>query len=104
VAGDRDAIVEALREGRPDLVLLDVMLPDANGFDVLARIRQHPSLSDLPVVMMTSIATREAVIKGLACGADGYVTKPFQVHLLVKAIQTIFGLAHDRVSDPWEHA
>jgi CheY-like chemotaxis protein len=105
LAADRNAIVEQLRiEPRPDLVLLDVMLPDANGFDVLVKIREHPNLHDIPVLMCTSIATREAVIKGLACGANGYVTKPFQVQVLVKAIQTIFGLAHDRVSDPWELA
>jgi two-component system cell cycle response regulator CtrA len=85
-------------------VLLDVMLPDVNGFDVLMRIRQHAVLSDMPVLMLTSIATRESVIKGLVCGADGYVTKPFQVSVLVQAIQTIFGLAHDRKTDPWEHA
>jgi len=105
VAGDRNAIVEQLRIlPHPDLILLDVMLPDANGFDVLVKVRQHPNLCDIPVLMCTSIATREAIIKGLACGADGYVTKPFQVQVLVKAIQTIFGLAHDRVSDPWELA
>jgi two-component system OmpR family response regulator len=103
VAGDRNAIVEQLRvEPQPDLIMLDVMLPDANGFDVLVKIRQHAKLREIPVLMCTSIATREAVIRGLACGADGYVTKPFQVQVLVKAIQTIFGLAHDRMSDPWE--
>jgi two-component system, OmpR family, response regulator len=105
VASDRNEIVQQLRTPpRPDLVLLDVMLPDVNGFDVLTRIREHAVLRDIPVLMLTSIATRESVIKGLVCGADGYVTKPFQVNVLIKAIQTIFGLAHDRASDPWEQA
>ncbi len=105
VASDRNEIVQELRRPpRPDLVLLDVMLPDVNGFDVLTRIRQHDVLRDIPVLMLTSIATRESVIKGLVCGADGYVTKPFQVEVLVKAVQTIFGLAHERTGDPWEHA
>jgi two-component system, OmpR family, response regulator len=103
VASDRNEIVQQLRMApRVDLVLLDVMLPDVNGFDVLTRIREHALLRDMPVLMLTSIATRESVIKGLVCGADGYVTKPFQVEVLVKAVQTIFGLAHDRTSDPWE--
>jgi CheY-like chemotaxis protein len=103
VASDRNEIVQQLRTPpRPDLVLLDVMLPDVNGFDVLARMREHAVLGEIPVLMLTSIATRESVIKGLVCGADGYVTKPFQVDVLLKAIQTIFGLAHDRKSDPWE--
>jgi two-component system, OmpR family, response regulator len=103
LASDRTTIVEGLRTApQPDLVLLDVMLPDVNGFDVLTRIREHEVLRTVPVLMLTSIATRESVIKGLVCGADGYVTKPFQVQVLVKAIQTIFGLAHERTSDPWE--
>jgi CheY-like chemotaxis protein len=105
VASDRNEIVQQLRTApTPDLVLLDVMLPDVNGFDVLARMRQHDVLRHIPVLMLTSIATRESVIKGLVCGADGYVTKPFQVQVLVKAIQTIFGLAHERSAGPWEHA
>jgi two-component system, OmpR family, response regulator len=102
LASDRTTIVEGLRTApQPDLVLLDVMLPDVNGFDVLTRIREHEVLRTVPVLMLTSIATRESVIKGLVCGADGYVTKPFQVQVLVKAIQTIFGLAHEGTGDPW---
>jgi CheY-like chemotaxis protein len=104
LAGDRTEIVQQLRTPpRPDLVLLDVMLPDVNGFDVLTRIREHAVLRQVPVLMLTSIATRESVIKGLVCGADGYVTKPFQVEVLVKAVQTIFGIAHERSGTPWEH-
>jgi two-component system, OmpR family, response regulator len=102
VASDRNEIVQQLRAAPPpDLVLLDVILPDVNGFDVLTRMREHAVLRDIPVLMLTSIATRESVIKGLLCGADGYVTKPFQVEVLVKAIQTIFGLAHENKSDMW---
>jgi CheY-like chemotaxis protein len=103
LASDRNEIVQQLRAApTPDLVLLDVMLPDVNGFDVLTRMREHAVLRDIPVLMLTSIATRESVIKGLVCGADGYVTKPFQVDVLVKAIQTIFGLSHESQSDLWQ--
>jgi len=105
VGSDRDTIVQALRASpRPDLILLDVMLPDVNGFDILSKIREHPVLHEVPVVMLTSIATREAVLKGLTRGADGYVTKPFQLDVLVQVIQTIFGLAHDPAPDPWSYA
>ena len=101
-AGNRSEIVESVRlPPRPDLVLLDVMLPDADGFDVLARIRQHPALAGVPVIMLTAKTTREAVIKGLSHGADGYITKPFQTDVLVKAIKTMFGMSHGPGSDSW---
>ena len=79
----------------PDLILLDVMLPDADGFDVLLRIRRHPVLKNVPVIMLTGKATREAVIQGLASGADGYITKPFQADALTSAIRTVLGLIED---------
>ena len=102
VAGTRTEIVEAVRQPpRPDLVLLDVMLPDADGFDVLMKMREHAALADTPIIMLTAKTTREAVIKGLAGGADGYITKPFQTDVLVKAIQTMFGMSHGREPDTW---
>ena len=92
-AGNREEILAAFREPpRPDLVLLDVTLPDADGFDVLAKMRLHPALKTVPVVMVTAIATREAVIKGILRGADGYITKPFEVDVLLKAVRTVLGL------------
>jgi len=102
LAANRDEIVQALRQpARPDLILLDVMLPDADGFDVLMKIRQHVALRAVPVIMLTAKTTREAVIKGLAGGADGYITKPFQTEVLVKAIKTMFGMAQGADRDPW---
>lgn len=89
----RDDIVIALRmQPVPDLVLLDVHLPDASGFDILTRMRQHPVLKHMPVIMLTAEATREAVLKGLQGGADGYVTKPFEAELLVNAVKAVLGL------------
>ncbi|HEX9395459.1 MAG TPA: response regulator [Burkholderiales bacterium] len=89
----RDDIVVALRQQpAPDLVLLDVQLPDANGFDILAKLRQHPVLRTMPVVMLTAEATREAVLKGLQGGADGYITKPFEPDMLITAVKTVLGL------------
>jgi CheY-like chemotaxis protein len=89
----RDDILIALRmQPMPDMMLLDVQLPDANGFDILARMRQHPVLKNMPVVMLTAEDTREAVLKGLQGGADGYVTKPFEADALVKAVKAVLGL------------
>lgn len=75
----------------PDLVLLDVMLPDADGFDILLKMRQHPVLKSVPVIMLTAKATREAVLKGLAGGADGYITKPFEPDALISAVKAVLG-------------
>jgi len=94
MATKRDEIMIGLRQQPlPDLILLDVQLPDANGFEILARLRQHPVLKNVPVIMLTAEATREAVLKGLQGGADGYVTKPFEPDLLVNAAKAVLGLA-----------
>jgi len=92
-AGNREEITAALRLGKPDLVLLDVTLPDADGFDVLIRMRQHPVLKEIPVIMMTAKASREAVLKGLVAGANGYITKPFQIEVIIQAAKSVLGLA-----------
>lgn len=89
----RDDIVVALRQQpAPDLVLLDVNLPDVNGFDILAKMRQHPVLKSMPVIMLTAETTREAVLRGLQGGAEGYVTKPFEADALVSAVKAVLGL------------
>jgi CheY-like chemotaxis protein len=93
VAANRAEIVEALRAAPlPDLAILDVMLPDANGFEVLESMKAHPRLSEVPVMMVTTQATRESVMTGLALGADGYFTKPFEVDTLLRGMKAVLGL------------
>jgi len=102
IATNRAQIVAGLRQAPPpDLVLLDVMLPDVDGFEVLARMRQHPALKSVPVIMLTARATREAVLKGLHGGADGYVTKPFEVESLIQAVRVVLGLSTEASSNPF---
>lgn len=107
LAGNRaEVIAEFRKPPLPDLILLDVMLPDADGFDILLRLRQHPALKNVPVIMLTGKATRESVIRGLACGADGYITKPFEADALMRAVRTVVGLPEDPAAsgnprDPW---
>ena len=92
VAGTRAEVVAEFRKPPiADLVLLDVMLPDTDGFDILLRIRSHPQLKDVPVIMLTAKATREAVLKGLASGADAYITKPVETESLLQAVRTVLG-------------
>jgi two-component system OmpR family response regulator len=93
MANNRESITASLRIApKPDVALLDVQLPDVDGFEVLARLKQHPVLKAMPVIMMTAKATREAVLKGLALGADGYITKPFDVDVISQGIKAVLGL------------
>jgi two-component system, OmpR family, response regulator len=77
----------------PDVVLLDVSLPDADGFQILERIRGNPKIKNLPVIMMTGKSEVTDVARGLSLGADGYVTKPFKISGLVQAVSTVLGIA-----------
>lgn len=93
LAANRAEIIAEFRKPPvPDLVLLDVTLPDADGFNILQKIREHPQLRAVPIIMVTAQATREAVLKGLAGDADGYLTKPFEVENLISAIRAVLGL------------
>lgn len=92
-AGNKaEAAGELRRLPLADVVLLDVQLPDVDGFDVLRGIRAHSVLKDVPVVMLTAEATRESVLKGFAEGADGYITKPADPETLIRAVQAVLGL------------
>jgi DNA-binding response OmpR family regulator len=75
----------------PDLVLLDVQLPDADGFEILESLRGNPRFASLPVVMMTGRSQGHHVARGLTLGADGYITKPFRMSQLVNAVNAVLG-------------
>jgi CheY-like chemotaxis protein len=74
------------QQKRPDLMLLDVMLPDGNGFDILAQLRGRPEFSTLPIVLLTAKAELKDIRNGLALGADGYITKPYSKNQLAEVI------------------
>ncbi len=84
--------IEFNRPPLPDLVLLDVSLPDADGFAILERIRANPRIAKRPVVMMTGKSEVTDVARGLALGADGYVTKPFQISGHINAVNNVLGI------------
>lgn len=80
-----------LNEELPDVLLLDVNLPDGNGFDVLAKLRRHPRYARLAVVLLTAVRDPEAIGRGLALGAQGYIAKPYSRNVLARVLGTIFG-------------
>ncbi len=85
-----DALAQARRLD-PDLVLLDVMLPRRNGYEVCQLLRERPDLRDLKVVMLTAKGREAEVAKGRALGADDYVTKPFSTRELVERLDRLVG-------------
>jgi DNA-binding response OmpR family regulator len=93
VAANRDEVVAELRRPPlPDLILLDGMLPGASGFDILQRLRAHPALKQIPVIMVTAMSAREDVMRALAADANGYITKPFKLDVLKKSIKAVLGI------------
>jgi two-component system, OmpR family, alkaline phosphatase synthesis response regulator PhoP len=93
VANDGEAALEALARAKPDLVVLDVMLPRMNGFEVCREIRARPDSRDVKVLMLTAKGRETEVARGLGAGADAYVTKPFSTKDVVGQIRRLLGVA-----------
>lgn len=79
------------RRERPDLIILDIMIPDIDGFEVFRRIRLDPDTKDIPVLFLSALTTEDAIQRGLCMGAKGYITKPFSNERLIDAIEEILG-------------
>lgn len=93
VAVDGEEALAKVDSFRPDLVLLDVMMPKKSGFEVCESLRADPAKAGLLVVMLTAKGRETEVAKGLAIGADAYVTKPFSTKDLVAKIKGMLGTA-----------
>ncbi len=86
------AALELAAAEPPDLILLDVMMPDLDGFTVCRRIRAHPLLAQVPVILVTALDDRESRVRGFEAGADEFVTKPFDYVELRARVSTILRL------------
>ncbi len=92
IAPDGEAALEAARATPPpDLVILDVMLPKLNGFDVCRQLRADPRLAGLKILMLTAKGRESEIARGLDLGADDYVTKPFSTRELVMRVRELLG-------------
>ena len=81
--------LERLQEGLPDVVLCDLMMPDMDGYETLQAIRSHPAMHTLPVILLTARDDETCKTKGAELGADDYVTKPFKIPELLRALENI---------------
>lgn len=91
VARDGQQALDAILQQHPDLVLLDVMMPNKSGFDVLQAVREHDELAGLRILMLTAKGRDTDMAKGLALGADDYMTKPFSTRELVEKVRALLG-------------
>ena len=86
---DGGALFPALKENRPELILLDIMLPGEDGITILKKLRQSPTLSDIPVIMATAKGTEFDKVLGLDTGADDYLAKPFGMMEMVSHVKAV---------------
>ena len=86
-AATGEEALQAVRRRRPDLILLDLMLPDIDGLEVCRRIKSEPQARHLPIVMLTAKGEETDIVTGLELGADDYVTKPFSPRVLVARLR-----------------
>lgn len=93
VAVDGDEALAKVASFNPDLVLLDVMMPKKSGYEVCEALRADPARAGLKIVMLTAKGRDTEVAKGLAIGADAYVTKPFSTKDLVSRVREMLGAA-----------
>ena len=93
IARDGQEAVDAIIRERPDLVLLDVMMPKKSGFEVCQEVRSLDAVQATKILMLTAKGRDTDVAKGLALGADGYMTKPFATRELVQKVAEMLGKA-----------
>lgn len=93
VAHDGEEGLQLIRRERPDLVLLDIMMPRLNGFQVCEQVRADPALAGTRIIMLTAKGRDAEKEKGLALGADAYITKPFSTRELVSQVKALLAPA-----------
>jgi len=92
IARDGQEALDAIRRDRPELVLLDVMMPKKTGFEVCQEVRSDEQLQAIKILMLTAKGRDTDVAKGLALGADAYMTKPFATRELVEKVAAMLSL------------
>ncbi len=86
---DGPSALEAVASMEPDLILLDIMLPVMDGYEVCRQIKDNDATCHIPVVMISAKSSAEDLVKGEQAGADGYITKPFKSAMVIETIQRL---------------
>ena len=83
---DPELFFEVLKDSRPDLIVLDLMLPKISGFDVLKTLKETTAYADIPVIILSALSSERDIVKGLDMGANDYITKPFGLREFISRI------------------
>lgn len=100
VARDGEEGLRKAQGGESDLILLDILLPGIDGWEVLTRLRQNAQSKDTPVIMVSALADEKSRVQGLRGGADDYVTKPFSPLELLARVEAVLRRIEGRISNP----
>src|SRR5205085_1406754 len=95
-AEDGGQAVEAARRVRPDLIILDVMMPVLDGLQACRLLKEDPATRDIPVIFLSAIDDTDAIVGGLSSGADDYISKPFRVEELIARVAVAIRLKRER--------
>jgi DNA-binding response OmpR family regulator len=90
------AALQSVGEDRPDAILLDIMMPDMSGLEVLEKLKATPSTASIPVILLTAKTQDDDVISGYAVGAEYYITKPFTARQLMYGVNLVLGQQGER--------
>ena len=93
VATSGEKAIEVCERTRPDVVLLDVMMPGIDGFETCRRLKANPDVRPIPVLFLTARDEMESIVEGLYAGGADYITKPFQKEVVLKRIRTLLASA-----------
>lgn len=99
-ASNGEKALAVAQEEKPDLIILDLMLPKIDGWEVCRRLRQDPEIKNVPVIMLTARAEIKDKLKGFEAGADDYVTKPFSPRELVSRVKRVLARAEPVLQKP----
>ena len=91
VAQNGTTALKMAEQNKPDIILLDIIMPDMNGFDVFAKLKEYPPTMNIPVIFLTELDTKELIRRGLSLGALDYITKPFDKTVIKEKIDSYFG-------------
>ena len=84
--------IELAQQKKPDLIILDVMMPEMNGFETCVKLKSNPETASIPVLFLTAQNSKEEIQQGFNVGGDEYLNKPFKFHELLETVQTLLKL------------